>query len=94
MNTKAQASAVAFMLAIVIILLALSFAPILNDITTQASNKTSSDLGEVGGMDCSNSSISDFQQAACWTMDIGQSYFIIGIIAIAGMVIAARLIWG
>ena len=93
MNNKAQASALAFMLAIVIIILGISFAVPLNTVTTDAMNTTNS-IGEVGGMDCDNSSISDFQKAGCWVTDIGQGYFIGGIIAIAGLVIASRIIFG
>lgn len=92
MNNKAQASALAFMLAVVIIILGLSFAIPVNQVTSDAMNKTNS-IGEVGGMDCSNSSISDFQKAGCWVTDIGQGYFIGGIIAIAGLVIAAKIIY-
>ena len=93
MNNKAQASAVAFMLAVVIIILALAFAFPLNDITTKTMNKTN-EFGQLGGLDCTNSSISDFQKATCWTVDIGQGYFIGGLIAIAGMIIVARVMWG
>ena len=93
MNKKGQASAVAFMLAVVIVILALAFAFPVNDITSKTMNKTN-EFGEVGGLDCSNSSISDSQKAACWTVDIGQAYFIGGMIALAGVVIAAKVIWG
>jgi hypothetical protein len=90
---KGQASAVAFMIAIVILICALAFAPVVNEITKKAMNDTDADLGEVGGMDCTNTTISDFQKGACWTMDITQSYFIIGLIALGGVVIAARILW-
>lgn len=89
---KGQASAVAFMVAVVILICALAFAPIVNEVTTKSMNKTN-EFGEIGGMDCTNSSISDFQKGACWTMDITQPYFIIGLIALGGVVIAARILW-
>ncbi len=90
---KGQAAIVALMLAVVIIIVALAFAPVVNQFTKNTMNKTSNDLGEVGGMDCTNSSISDSQKAGCWVVDIGQAYFILGMIAIAGIVIAARILW-
>ena len=89
LGNKAQAGALVFMLAVVAILLALAFAPSVNEITTKAMNATS----EVGGMNCTATS-DDFVKAACWTADIGQAYFIGGILAIAGVIIAGRVIWG
>lgn len=94
MNKTAQVSMVAFMIAIVIIVLGLNFAFPLNQVTTDAMNETSSSLGEVGGMNCTGTTASDYVTAACWITDISQSFFIGGIIALAGVVIAARLIWG
>ena len=91
---KGQASAVAFMVAIVILLMALAFAPVVNEITTKSMNESSAELGEVGGMNCTSTYISNSQKAVCWTMDITQSYFIIGLIALGGVVIAARILWG
>jgi len=95
MNNKAQAAgyAMAFMLAVTVIILALAFAKPVNEVTTDSMNATNS-IGEVGGMDCNNSSISDFQKAGCLVSDMGQGFFIGGIMAIAGMVIAARVIFG
>lgn len=95
MNKKAQAGnyAVAFMLAVCLIILGIAWAAPMNEITNDAMNTTNS-IGEVGGMDCDNSSISDFQKAGCITADISQGYFIGGIMAIAGLIIAARIIFG
>ncbi len=90
MNRKGQVAVFLFMIATVIIILALSFAYPVNQMTTNAMNTTS----EIGGMDCSNPSISDFTKAACWTMDISQGYFIGGLLALAGIAIAARIAWG
>ena len=93
MNNKAQVSVVAFMLAIVIVILALSFAFPVNEITTDA-QQNGTNLGEVGGMQCNNASISDYNKVTCWISDIGQAYFIGAMFALAGVVIAARVIWG
>lgn len=93
-NKKAQAQyAMAFMLAVTVIILALSFAFPLNELTTSARNSSFNGGEEGSGMDCSNSSISDFTSAGCMVADIGQGYFIIGILAIAGIVIAARVVF-
>ena len=91
MDKKAQAgnAAVAFMLALCLIILGLSFAIPINQTTTNAMNSTS----EIGGMDCNNSSISMYTKAGCLVADISQSYFIGGIIALAGVIIAAKIIF-
>ena len=88
-SKKGQAVALSFMLAVVVLLLALAFAYPVNQLTTMAMNSTS----DIGGMDCSNVSIDDYTQAACWTMDIGQAYVIGGFIAIAGLIIGAKLLF-
>ena len=90
-NKKAQSTqyAMAFMIAVCLIIFGLAWAKPVNQLITYGMNTTSS----IGGMDCDNSSISDFTKAACITSDISQSYFIGGIMAIAGLVIAARIIF-
>ena len=93
MNNKAQVSMVAFMLAIVIIILGLSFAFPVNESTTNAMNETDSSLGEVGGLNCTGTT-DNYVKATCWVTDIGQAWFIGAILAMAGLVIAARVIWG
>jgi len=87
MNNKAQASVLAFMIAIVVIILAISLAFPLNQMTTNAMNETS----EIGGMNCT-ATTDDFVKAGCWVVDLGQGYFIGGLLAIAGLIIGARLI--
>ena len=106
MNNKAQAGAyaIAFMLAVVVIILALAFAFPLNQLTTQAradttyTNFTSAEgiegQAEFTGMNCTGSVISDFTSAGCLTMDLGQMYFIGSLIAIGGIVVAARIMFG
>lgn len=93
MNKKAQAGnyAVAFMIAVCLIILGIAWASPINEVTKDARN-TTNQFGEVGGMDCDNSSISDFTKAGCLVTDISQGYFIGGIIALAGVIIAARII--
>lgn len=72
------------MLVVVIIILALSFAPTLKILTETAMNTEN--------LDCDNSSISNFDKLGCLGVDIGTSYFIIGLIFIAGLIITARII--
>ena len=91
MNNKGQAVFLAFMIAIVIILLALAFVPAVNQTTSDAMNETNS-IGEVGGMNCTGTG-DDFVKAACWTVDLGQGAFIGMLLALAGVLIGARLLW-
>ena len=90
-NMKGQVSAMVFMVAVVIIILALAWTPVINEITTGAMNETYPIGGD--GMNCS-ATTDNFVKAGCWVADINQAYFIGGILAIAGMVIGAKLIWG
>lgn len=89
MNKKGQASILAFMLAVVVIILALAFAYPVNQMTTNAMNDTS----EIGGMNCT-STTDDFVKASCWVADIGQGYFIGGLIALTGVIIVGRVLLG
>jgi hypothetical protein len=87
-NKRSQTIALAFMLAIVVLILALAFVKPLNQMTTLAMNTTS----EIGGMDCDNT-VDKFVKAGCITADIGQAYIIGGLISIAGLIIGARLLF-
>ena len=89
LNKKGQVSVYLFMIAVVIIIMALAFAYPVNQITTSAMNETS----EVGGMNCT-ATTDNFVKASCWVADVGQAYFIGGLLALAGVAIAARVIWG
>jgi hypothetical protein len=86
---KSQTIALAFMLAIVVLLLALAFAKPLNQMTTNAMNETS----EIGGMNCTNT-LDNFVKAGCITADLGQAYIIGGLIALAGLLIGAKVMLG
>ena len=89
MSNKAQLSVVAFMVAIAIIILALAFMPSINLLSTNAQNETS----EIGGMNCT-ATTDDFVKAACYTADITQFWFIGGLVALAGILISAKIIFG
>ena len=90
MNNKGQTMIVAFMLATVVIILGIAWAWPVNEITTNAMNETYQIGGD--GMNCTGV-IDDFTKAGCLAMDINQSFFIGSIIAIAGIIIGAKLIW-
>ena len=78
------------MLGIVIIILALAFAsPIKQAIDTSRSPSS----GDFTGLDCNNASISSYDKAACLVSDATIPYFIVGLLAIGGAVIGAKLLF-
>ena len=91
MNKSGQTVFYTFMLAVVIVILALAFAPTLKSFTDSA-RAPSSDTAI--GLDCSNATISNFNKANCMVTDLTLPYFIIGLVAIAGIVIGARAVLG
>lgn len=90
MNNKGQVVIFGLMLGIVIIIVALALAPAVSEATNSARNVT---VGDTVGMDCSNSSISDFQKAGCVATDISLFWFIAALIFIGGAVITARILF-
>ena len=81
-----------FMIAVVMIVLALAFAPVIQNRNNNAMNLTTSE-GEVNGLDCTNSSISNFNKAACNSVDMTLFLYVGGLIFLAGTVIAAKIIF-
>ena len=78
------------MLGIVVIVLALALAfPVKQSVDT-ARNSSS---GDFTGLDCANSSISNFDRGACLITDVTIPYFIIGLIAIGGAIIGSRVLF-
>ncbi len=91
LNTKGQVFFYTLMLGIVIVLLALAFAdPLRETIDTARAPST----GDSVGLDCGNSSISDFDKANCTMVDLGLPYFFWGMLALAGLVIGAKVMYG
>jgi len=90
-NKKGQIVFVGLMLAIVTIVFAIAVAPAMTDWNNNLRNQTN-EIGEASGMDCSNASISDYDKGACAIMDVTTPYFIGGLIALAAIIIAAKLI--
>lgn len=86
-NKKGQVIMYGLMIGIVIIILALSFASPIKEFVENTRNQTS----EFGtGLDCSNSSISDFDKATCLSSDLSLPIFIGVLIFIGGAVITVK----
>jgi hypothetical protein len=81
MNNKGQAVFVALMIGIVVIVLVLAFAFPVKEATTNAR----------ADMNCSDTTISNFDKAGCLASDLTLFYIIAGGLAIAGIVIGSRI---
>jgi len=91
MNNQGQIVFYTFMVGVVIIVLALAFAPVLKThIDDVRGNSTLSYTNKTIGLDCSNSSISNFDKATCVVTDLSLFQFIVGLLVLAGAVITAR----
>ena len=78
MNDKAQATFfLYFMLGVLVIVLSYSLAPSI----TQVANETRTE------MDCNNESISDWTKGSCAINDVTPVYWIIALLAFAGIII-------
>jgi len=91
MNENGQVFFYTLMIGILVLVIALSLAGPVRDTVDSARNQTT-DEGQIG-LDCTNSSISDFDKAACIVSDLTIFHFIGGLIFIAGSIITARLIF-
>lgn len=89
MDAKGQAFLVAIMVAIVFIILALAFAPAIKSFITDA-RSPSTDTSV--GLDCSNSSISNFDKANCVVTDSFLPYFVGFLIFAGGAILGAKLL--
>lgn len=86
MNSRGQMVFYGFMLAVTIIVLALALAGPVMTATNGAR-----DTAVNNGMDCANSSIDIYTKAACTSTDLTLPYFIGGLIAIAAVVLTAKI---
>ena len=91
LNGRGQVFFYTFMLAIVVIVLAVAFAFPIKQTADEAMN--ASTVNSVG-LDCSNSSITNAQKGQCILVDLTTPYFVIGLIAIAGIILGARVMSG
>ena len=90
MNKKGSVMIYGIMIGLTLLILALALAPAVAEQTNTARNATNGDLL---GLDCTNSSISSFDKAACVATDLSLPYFIGGLIFIAGAFITAKIIF-
>ena len=89
MNNNGQVAIFGLMLMIVIVILALNFAPVLKEITDTARNdSTSTSIG----LNCSNPNISDYDKAGCTSTDLVPFVFVGVLIFIAGAVAIAKIV--
>ena len=91
MNKKGSVMIFGLMIALVILILALALAPAVVENSNRARNATD---GDTIGMDCDNTSISNFQKAACYATDLNVFYFIGGLIFLAGAFLTAKVVFG
>ena len=91
MNKQGQVGSWAYglMLGLTIIVLALALAPAGKSFIDSAMNQSTADFI---GLDCSNSSISNFDKGTCTITDFSLAYFFGGLLLIGGAVITARII--
>ena len=84
MNKGGQVILFTLSLCVVIIVLALAFAPVIKQFINDSK----------ASLDCTNSSISDFDKANCYGQDISLWLFILLFIIIAFVVLGAKVIGG
>ncbi len=90
MNKKGSLLIYGLMLGLLIMVLALALAPVVSQLTESARNET---VGDIMGLDCENTSISNFDKATCIATDLTLFYFIGGLIFIAGTIVTAKIIF-
>jgi len=90
MNKSGSVVVYTLMLGMIIIILALALAPPVQDFIDGAMNESS---GDTQGLDCNNESISNFDKAACVSIDISLFYFIGALIFIGGLIITSKVVF-
>jgi len=90
MNNSGQAIFFTFMIAVVVIVLAIAFAYPLKQ---HYENVMGANTDTNAGLDCQNSSISEFQKAQCIITDASMPFFIFALLGIAGLIIAAKVVF-
>lgn len=84
MNNNGQVIIFAFMLMVTIVVLALALAFPVREGADNAMNN----------MNCTNTTVSDFTKAGCYVADLNPFYFIGALIAIGGIVLTAKIVYG
>ena len=91
LNKNGQVIFYTLMLAIVVIILAMAMTPVVKQFVDTAKSPSTN---ESIGLDCNNSSISDFNKAQCTLTDASIPYFFIALIGLAGVIIGAKVVFG
>ena len=89
-SKRASVQIYGIMVGLVVIILAMSLAPVGKFFIGSAMNET---VGDVIGLDCGNESISNFVKAPCIIVDFSLFYFFGGLIFLAGVIVTGRLIF-
>ena len=87
MNRKCSVLLYTMMIGFLIIVLALALAPATSSFISTAMNQST-------GLDCTNSSISNYDKATCVVVDLNLFYFIGALIFIGGVIVTARIMFG
>jgi len=90
-NKRGQVLMYSFMLGLLILVLALAFTQPVKEQIDSIRNTTT--LEGTAGLDCANSSISDYDKGACVVSDLITFHFIGGLIFVAGAILTAKLIF-
>lgn len=77
---------IGIMMAVVIIILALSFAPANKQVVDTAMDSNN--------LNCTNPSLDNFNKANCVATDLISPYFLLIGIGIAGAIMGAKILWG
>lgn len=91
MNNRGQVVLLALMLGAVILVVTIALSPVIKEISVEARNVSS---GDRIGLDCGNSSISDFDKSTCVITDLYLPYFLISVLGLVGILVGARIILG
>ena len=89
MNNKGQIFFYTLMIAVVVVILALALVPVIKQSVDTSRNASTT---ETVGLDCANTTISDFQKGQCVLIDLTTPYFFYGLIGLAMIIIGARVI--
>ena len=89
MNKHGQVAIFGIMMLIVIVILALNFAPVLKESTDIARNETTE---TTIGLNCSDTTISDYDKAGCIAIDLNPFLYIGILLGIAGAVAGAKIL--
>ena len=91
MNNRGQVFFYTLMLGVIIIVLALALSSPVKQFVDSARGPSSD---TAVGLDCGNTSISDFNKSQCLLTDLATPYFFWGLIGLAGVVIGAKIYFG